>query len=101
MNRSGGAPPVVLPAGGREIDQDGNGFFNGTEGVNAAPPATLIASRDGLRQTVIDLMALVRAIQVGMDVDGNGSPDLDPARISFAGQSFGGIYGTMFLAVAG
>lgn len=99
VNRSGGAPPVVLPAGGREIDQDGNGFFNGTEGVNAAPPATLIASRDGLRQTVIDLMALVRAIQVGMDVDGNGSPDLDPARISFAGQSFGGIYGTMFLAV--
>lgn len=99
VNRSGGAPPVQLPAGGREIDQDGNGFFNGTEGVNAAPPATLIASRDGLRQTVIDLMALVRVIQQGMDADGDGSSDLDASRITYAGQSFGGIYGTMFLAV--
>jgi hypothetical protein len=91
--------PVTLSAGGREIDQDGNGQFNGTEGVNAAPPRTLIASRDGLRQTVIDLMQLVREIEVGMDVDGNGSADLDAARISYFGQSFGGIYGTKFLAV--
>ena len=91
--------PVTLPAGGREIDQDGNGQFNGTEGVNAAPPQTLIASRDGLRQTVIDLMQLVREIEVGMDVDGDGSADLDASRISYFGQSFGGIYGTKFLAV--
>jgi hypothetical protein len=34
-----------------------------------------------------------------MDVDGNGTRDLDPARISYFGQSFGGIYGTKFLAV--
>ena len=57
------------------------------------------SSRDGLRQTVIDLMQLVREVEVGMDVDGNGSRDLDPARISYFGQSFGGIYGTKFLAV--
>jgi hypothetical protein len=98
VNRTAGGP-VVLSAGGRGIDQDGNGAIDTTEGVNAAPPQTLIATRDALRQTVIDLMSLVREIEVGMDVDGNGTRDLDPSRISYFGQSFGGIYGTKFLAV--
>ena len=96
--RSGG-PPVVVPAGGRGIDQDGNGTIDSTEGVNAAPPATIVGNRDGLRQTTVDLMQLVREIQVGVDVDGNGSRDLDPAKISYAGQSFGGIYGAQFMAL--
>jgi len=42
---------------------------------------------------------LVREIEAGMDVDGNGTPDLDPSRIYFAGASQGGEYGTMFMAV--
>jgi hypothetical protein len=91
--------PVVIPAGGRGFDQDGNGTIDSTEGVNAAPPRTIISSRDGLRQTVVDLMQLTREIEVGMDVDGDGSADLDANRIYYAGQSFGGIYGTMFIAV--
>ena len=98
VTRTAGAP-VTLSAGGRGIDQNGNGAIDSTEGVSAAPPKTLVDSRDGLRQTVIDLMQLVREVEVGMDVDGNGSRDLDPARISYFGQSFGGIYGTKFLAV--
>jgi hypothetical protein len=98
VNRTAGGP-VVLPAGGRGIDQDGNGAIETTEGVNAASPQTLVASRDALRQTVIDLMQLVRQVEAGMDVDGNGTRDLDPSRISYFGQSFGGIYGTKFLAV--
>ncbi len=92
-------PSVVVPAGGRGIDQDGNGTIDSTEGVNAAAPATLVGNRDGLRQTTVDLMQLVREIQVGVDVDGNGSRDLDPTKISYAGQSFGGIYGTQFMAL--
>jgi hypothetical protein len=44
-------------------------------------------------------MQLVRQVEAGIDVDGDGTPDLDPARIYYAGQSFGGIYGTMFLAI--
>ncbi len=98
VNRTTGVP-VVLPAGGRGINQDGNTTIDSTEGVNAAPPQTLVGNRDGLRQTVIDLMSLVREIEVGMDVDGNGTRDLDPSKISYFGQSFGGIYGTKFLAV--
>lgn len=97
--RTGGAAPVVVPAGGRGIDQDGNGLIDSTEGVNAAAPRTIIGSRDGLRQTVIDLMQLVRQVQVGVDIDGDGLADLNPQRIYYAGQSFGGIYGTIFLGV--
>jgi hypothetical protein len=84
-------PVATVSAGGRGIDQDGDGDIESTEGVNAAAPATLVSNRDGLRQTVVDLMQLVREIQVGVDVDGDASPDLDASRISYAGQSFGGI----------
>ena len=91
--------PTVIPDGGRGIDQDGNGTIDSTEGVNAAAPDTLVSSRDGLRQTVIDLMQLVREVQVGLDVDGNGTADLDATRIFYAGQSFGGIYGIDFVAL--
>jgi len=91
--------PVSIPDGGRGIDQDGNGTIDSTEGVNAAPPRQIISSRDGLQQTVADLMQLVRVIQSGIDVDADHTPDLDGTRIYYAGQSFGGIYGTKFIAV--
>jgi hypothetical protein len=90
---------VTFPAGGRGIDQDGKGVIDSTEGSSAAPPNGIVSSRDGLRQTVADLMQLVRVIQVGMDVDGDGVSDLNARRIYYFGQSFGGIYGTMFIAV--
>jgi Bacterial virulence factor lipase N-terminal len=91
--------PVVVPAGGRGIDQDGNGAIDSTEGVNAAVPRDIISSRDGLRQTVIDIMQLVRQVEAGVDVDGDGSADLNAQRVYYAGQSFGGIYGTILLGV--
>ncbi len=85
--------PVTIPDGGRGIDQDGNGTIDSTEGVSAAPPRSIISSRDGLRQTVADLMQLVRVIETG------GIPGLSRSRIYYAGQSFGGIYGVKFLAL--
>jgi len=94
-----GGMPVVVNAGGRGIDQDGNGSIDSTEGSSAAAPRTIIGNRDGLRQTVADIMQLVREVQVGMDVDGDGVADLDAHRIYYAGQSFGGIYGTILLGV--
>jgi dienelactone hydrolase len=98
VNRNAGGP-VVIPAGGRGIDQNGNGSIDSTEGSSAAPPRGIIGSRDGLRQTVTDLMQLVRVIQAGVDVDGDNAADLDTSRIYYFGQSFGGIYGTKLLAV--
>jgi hypothetical protein len=96
--RNDGAP-VTFSAGGRGFDQDGNGTIDPTEGVNAAPQFAAVGNRDGLRQTVVDLMQLVREIQVGVDVNGDGHPDLDASKITYFGQSFGGIYGTTFLGV--
>lgn len=93
--------PVTLPSGGRGFDQDGNGTIDSTEGVGAVGALTIVSSRDGLRQTVADLMQLVRQIQAGVDVEGDGSVDFDRNRIYYAGQSFGGIYGTIFLGVEG
>jgi hypothetical protein len=90
---------VVLPLGGRGIDQDGNHRIDSTEGVSAVGAQSLIATRDGLRQTTIDLMQLVKVLKGGVDVDGNGSPDLSTSRIYYAGQSFGGIYGVQLLGL--
>ena len=90
---------MTLSLGGRGIDQDGNGSIDCTEGVNAASPNTLIGNRDGLRQTAIDLMQLVKVLKGGVDVDGDGTDDLSSSRIYYAGQSFGGIYGTQLLGL--
>lgn len=92
-------PTVVVPAGGRGVDQDGNGTIDSTEGVNAAAPYTVLGNRDGLRQTVVDIMQLISMVDAGVDVDDDGKVDLDRDRIYYAGQSFGGIYGTMLLGV--
>jgi hypothetical protein len=93
-----GRAPVTFPAGGRGIDQDGNGTIDSTEGVNAAN-GSIVSNRDGLRQTVFDLVTLTHMLQSGVDVDGDGSPDLSTSRIYYSGQSFGGIYGVEFLGL--
>jgi hypothetical protein len=90
---------VTVPGGGRAVDQNGDGVFGSTEGSAASAPRLLVGTSDALRQTTVDLMQLVRQVQAGMDVDGDGAPDLDSRRIYYFGQSFGAIYGTIFLGV--
>jgi hypothetical protein len=92
-------PPVTFSAGGRGIDQDGDGTIGQREGENAAGPNAIIGPRDSYQQTTADWMRLVRVIQAGLDVDGDGARDLDPARISYFGNSAGGILGPLLLAV--
>jgi dienelactone hydrolase len=90
---------VTLTSGGRGIDQDGNGTIASTEGVSAVGSQSIIGNRDGLRQTVIDLMQLVKELKAGVDVNGDATPDLSTSRIYYAGQSFGGIYGVQLLGL--
>ena len=85
----GSAAP--FPDGGRGFDQNGDGAIDSTEGSSAVAP--LIGNRDGLRQTTVDIMQLVRLIQTG------GIQGLSTTRIYYAGQSFGGIYGGILLGV--
>lgn len=91
---------VTFSAGGRSIDQNGDGMIGNTEGVDATGARSIISNRDGLRQTVVDLMQMIKVIETGgVDVDGDGATDLDRERIYYFGQSFGGIYGTILLGV--
>jgi hypothetical protein len=90
---------MTLFSGGRGVDQDHDHEIGSNEGLISPRPRKVIFLTDGLRQTAADLMQLVRVIQVGVDVDGDGLPGLDASRIYYCGASAGGNYGTMFLAV--
>ena len=93
-----GGSVAELPAGGRGLDRNGDGKIDASEGCLVFDPAPT-AFRDCFRQTAVDLMQLVRAIRVGLDMDGDGVVDLDGNRIYYAGQSLGAIYGTILNAV--
>ena len=86
-------PIGSVPDGGRGFDQNGDGNIDSTEGSSAVGANAIVGNRDGLRQTVADLMQLVHILKT------SGIPGLDGNRIYYAGQSFGGIYGVKFLAV--
>jgi pimeloyl-ACP methyl ester carboxylesterase len=90
--------PIMLPGGGRGIDTNANGQITSTEGSFALAPRGIIRDRDARIQTAADLMQLVRVIEVGVDVDGDGVSDLDPSRIYYFGHSLGGNYGAVFLS---
>jgi hypothetical protein len=91
---------LAIRDAGRGIDQDGDNVIGLTEGASAAAPRTwTIGVRDSNRQNAIDLLQLVRVIEVGMDVNGDGPPDLDPHRIFYLGNSAGAMYGAIFLAL--
>lgn len=85
---------------GRGIDTNDDGVITNQEGVQAPSAPHRDASvglRDGLRQTAADLMALVRAVGQGVDVDGDGAVDLSTEEVSVYAQSLGGIYSTMVM----
>ena len=67
------------------IDPSGSYFIN---------LSSLLTSRDNLRQSAIDIIQLVSALP-GLDLDGDASPDIDGARIHFAGLSLGAMVGTV------
>ena len=92
---------VQFPSGGRGKDLNGDGIISDNEGVSAVSPEHAgVGARDAIRQQVIDFMQLVRVIEIGADVDGDGVVDLDPSQISYFGYSFGGgAFGNIFLAV--
>ncbi len=89
---------TTLTAGGRSVDLNGDNSIDSREGCLIITPVA-VGLRDCIRQTVIDLAQLVRAIRAGIDLDDDGSPDLDGNRIYYSGQSLGGLYGTVLTAL--
>lgn len=98
---------------GQGVDLDGDGTIDASEGVQPSDHKTYDASgrliadvpshfalaglRDGLIQTVVNDMALVRMLEAGVDVLGDGTVTLARHGVTYYGQSFGGIYGTMLM----
>ena len=58
---------------------------------------SLLTSRDNIRQAVADLLVLARSIPSAHY--STAGTDFDGSRISFVGQSLGGIIGTVFMGV--
>jgi hypothetical protein len=90
----GTSASTTFPAGGLGIDQNGDGTIDADEGFSArvstaTVPTTILFVTDGIRQTGADQIQLVRVIQAGIDVDGDGTRTLDPARIYAVGNSLG------------
>jgi hypothetical protein len=92
---------VRFPAGGRGKDLNGDGAIDDNEGIATFSAAyRTLGPRDTIRQHIVELMQLVRVIEVGVDVDGDGVMDLDPSQIFYFGLSFGGgALGQLFMAV--
>lgn len=74
---------------------DGSVDPSGTHFINLASPLT---TRDNARQAVADLVTLTRAAG-RIDLDGNGTADLDATRVRFVGHSLGALIGGTFLGV--
>jgi hypothetical protein len=104
-----GVPTTFLHYGrGRDLDGDGTigtGLNDGVgpTGHTRSGAAQLPSHKpvdglqSGLVQTVVDNMALGRALKGGLDIPTVGTNLVDPARIMYYGISFGGIYGTMLM----
>jgi len=91
---------VMLPAGGRGIDANGDGAITAQEGDEAQRPHRLALNRDGMIQDVVEFMALARLIETGgLDIDGDGVSDFAANHITYTGQSLGSMYGTVFTAI--
>ena len=55
--------------------------------------------RDNWRQSTYDKLQLVRLLLDAPDLDGDGTPELDPAHMGYFGVSLGGIMGSELLAL--
>ena len=100
---------------GRGKDFTGDGRIESAEGSTPSPrivvtngaisvqpsPNEAASLRESLVQTAIDEMALVRVLEKGVDVDGDGTVDTctgPGAKVQYYGRSWGGMYGALLLA---
>lgn len=109
ISRLGPPSQPTVSSHGRGVDVDADGVIGDREGVQTKGTPdkfAAIALRDGLRQTALDNMSLVRALLLDYG-SGKGFPipgttetlSRTLGEIKYYAQSLGGIYGTMVMAI--
>src|SRR5262249_12032740 len=53
---------------------------------------------NNFRQASVDLISLVRLVEAGIDLDGDGASELRPTDLGYLGVSLGGVIGGVFPA---
>ena len=86
--------PAFVPSPGRTIPVDGANFDIAKSGCVVLPGP--FATRDCFRQTAVDMFALVKLMTANNGL--SSQLGLDPSRISYIGQSFGAVLGSMVVA---
>ncbi len=86
---------VMVPSGGRAIKFEDP--ILSSDGILARGPGELFGLAHTTIQTASDLMQLVRVMQQGVDITGNGTSIVDASRIYYFGQSLGGIDGVVLM----
>lgn len=68
-------------------------------GFTLSPPSLdALVLRDNFRASAWDKLQVLRAVERGVDADGDGTVDLDASRVQYAGASLGGIMGPELMA---
>lgn len=88
LENNSAASPCTAAGPDGQIDSSGAWFIN---------LSSLLTARDNLRQAEADLLRL-RASLADLDLDHDGTPDIDMANVRFASLSLGSIAGIPFLA---
>jgi len=91
---------VTAAAPGSGYDADDNGTIDEWEPRFAPRPHAVWGTSGTVAETAGMHLQLVRALQAGIDVDGDGAVDLDAARIYLMGHSLGVAWGEMVFAYA-
>lgn len=98
----------ALTTGERTFDLDLENNSTGASGPDGAidPSGTyfinlhsLLTARDNVREAEADLLTLAKSV-AQLDLNGDGTPDVDATQIRFASLSLGSIVGIPFLANA-
>jgi hypothetical protein len=90
---------MTFAAPGLGYDADGDGAIAQWEPQRVPRPHALLTTTGTIVQTAAQYLQLVRAIQGGVDVDGDGTPDLDGSRIYYYGHSLGSSFGMLAFPV--
>ena len=90
---------LTFAAPGLGYDQNGDNVIGDQEPRRAERPYSLFNSSTITAQSAAQHFALVRALQAGVDVDADGTVDLDGTRLYVAGQSLGGAWGMLAFAL--